>query len=320
MRAVRETFEEVFALTERRAEAGTDPAQLYRQWYETGARAWSEALKNASGGGAVPGVDPLGFYERWAETVRDFQEAAMGSAVPAPDGIADPKEAWSRWADAATDSWEKGQKMGQELLELTPRWIRMLEEARDNLLKAEGYPKDPLEFAVRWYNATSGPYSEFVQDVIEREEFLALSSRWMQSYASLYKVFAKRSEEYLSALQLPVRSDITRVAGLVVALEDKVDRIEEAFEEFEYGYAKPATSEEVEKLEDRLDRVEGKLDRLIAALEGGSNNGSASHEAKATEAARRKARETGVDLAGVRGTGTDGQITVEDVRRAGEEG
>ena len=102
------------------------------------------------------------------------------------------------------------------------------------------------------------------------------------------KVFSRRSEEYLKSLQVPVRSDITRVAGLVVALEDKVDRLEEAFEEFEYGYAKPATAEEVGELEKRLDRVEGKLDRLLAVLDNRSGqNGSPD----ATDAARRKARE-----------------------------
>jgi polyhydroxyalkanoic acid synthase PhaR subunit len=200
------------------------------------------------------------------------------------------------------------------MLSMTPRYFEMLEQARSNLMSVESFPKDPLEFAVQWYNATSGPFSDFVQDIIEREEFLERASHWMQNYASFYKVFSRRSEEYLKSLQVPVRSDITRVAGLVVALEDKVDRLEEAFEEFEYGYAKPATAEEVGALEQRLDRVEGKLDRLLAALENGSGqNGSPD----ATDAARRKARELGVDLSQVEGTGTGGQITVEDVRRRG---
>jgi pyruvate/2-oxoglutarate dehydrogenase complex dihydrolipoamide acyltransferase (E2) component len=109
-----------------------------------------------------------------------------------------------------------------------------------------------------------------------------------------------------------------------------VDRIEEVLEDFEYGYAEPATSESVQQLENRLDRVEGKLDRLLAALEGAQNggaqvpeivaektNGSAT-EVSATDAARRKARELGVDLSEVEGTGNGGQITVEDVHRKGE--
>jgi pyruvate/2-oxoglutarate dehydrogenase complex dihydrolipoamide acyltransferase (E2) component len=40
---------------------------------------------------------------------------------------------------------------------------------------------------------------------------------------------------------------------------------------------------------------------------------------KATEAAERKAVELGVDLAGVTGTGADGQVKVEDVERAAQE-
>jgi polyhydroxyalkanoic acid synthase PhaR subunit len=195
-------------------------------------------------------------------------------------------------------------------------------------------PSDPLQLATQWYNATSGPFSDFVGDVIEREEFLEPSSRFLQSYASFYKVFKRNSEEYLKNLQLPVRSDITRIAGLVVNLEEKVDRIEEVLEDFEYGYSEPATTESVRALGERLDRVEGKLDRLLAALENNvQNDGAQDAEpsvqevvslngspagVRATAAARRKAEEMGVDLSEVEGTGNGGQVTVEDVRRKGE--
>jgi polyhydroxyalkanoic acid synthase PhaR subunit len=182
-----------------------------------------------------------------------------------------------------------------------------------------------LQLATQWYNATSGPFSDFVGDVIEREEFLEPSSRFLQHYASFYKVFKRNSEDYLKNLQLPVRSDITRIAGLVVNLEEKVDRIEEVLEDFEYGYAEPATTESVKELETRLDRVEGKLDRLLAALEGGTQDGGpqaetngSGGEIRATDAARRKAREMGVDLTEVVGSGAGGQVTVEDVRKKGE--
>jgi polyhydroxyalkanoic acid synthase PhaR subunit len=270
-------------------------------------------------------MDPAELWRQWFEGMESMQKRMMGASVG--DGAegsegADPQEMWRKWFDATADSWEKSAELGREMLEITPRWMEMLDQSRTNLVSAGSFPKDPLEFAVRWYNATSGPFSEFVHDAIEREEFLERASHWMQNYASFYRVFRRRSEEYLKALQVPVRSDIARVAGLVVALEDKVDRIEEAFEEFEYGYAKPATAEELGELEKRLDRVEGKLDRLLAVLENGSPNGSperAVSEAgiKVTEAARREARELGVDLTEVEGTGDGGQITVGDVRRKG---
>ena len=293
-----------------------DPAELWRQWMESGSRMWS------AGDGQL---DPFGMYGRWFEGMREVQERMIGAAPEPVAGNQEVRDLWQRWFEMTSDSWRKSAEVGQSAMELLPRWMQMLDEARTNLLAGGVPPSDPLQLATQWYNATSGPFSDFVGDVIEREEFLEPSSRFLQSYASFYKVFKRNSEEYLKNLQLPVRSDITRIASLVVNLEEKVDRIEEVLEDFEYGYAEPATSESVKQLENRLDRVESKLDRLLAALEGAQNgevvvaetNGSAT-EVNATDAARRKALELGLDLSEVEGTGNGGQVTVEDVRRKGE--
>jgi polyhydroxyalkanoic acid synthase PhaR subunit len=285
---------------------------------ESGSRMW------ASEDGQL---DPFSMYGRWFEGMREVQERMIGAAPEPVAGNQDVRDLWQRWFEMTSDSWRKGAEVGQSAMELLPRWMQMLDEARTNLLAGGVPPSDPLQLATQWYNATSGPFSDFVGDVIEREEFLEPSSRFLQSYASFYKVFKRNSEEYLKNLQLPVRSDITRIASLVVNLEEKVDRIEEVLEDFEYGYAEPATSESVKQLENRLDRVESKLDRLLTALEGAPNgsatevvaetNGSAT-EVNATDAARRKALELGLDLSEVEGTGNGGQITVGDVRRKGE--
>jgi hypothetical protein len=348
-----------------------DPTELWTKWYETGSRVWSDALR----GTQESYVDPYGIYRQWFDNLEDVRDRMTGAAFGGMErageaasgdskGSMDVQNMVGRWFDATAESWQKAAGLGMQMAGLYPRWMQMLEQTRQNMMSAESLPKDPLEFAVQWYNATSGPFSEFVQDVIEREEFLEPSSRFLQSYAKFYKVFRRNSEDYLRNLQLPVRSDITRVASLIVALEEKVDRIEEAFEDFEYGYAEPATAESVaaveerigrleralervgegsrsaataesvEALENRLDGVEGKLDRLISAVESlqgaAATNGSAGAaaetggqtgeqpEIRATDAARRKARELNVDLADVRGTGSNGQITVEDVRKRGE--
>jgi polyhydroxyalkanoic acid synthase PhaR subunit len=288
---------------------------------ESGSRMWSEMAGGAQGGP----VDPYGAYRRWFEGMREMQGRMVG-AVPEPVvGTLGVHNLWQRWFEMTADSWQKSAETGQNAMEILPRWMQMLDEARTNLVTGGAPPSDPLQFAAQWYNATSGPFSDFVGDVIEREEFLEPSSRFLQSYASFYKVFKRNSEDYLKNLQLPVRSDISRIAGLVVNLEEKVDRIEEVLEDFEYGYAEPATTESVKGLETRLERVESKLDRLLAALEGGSQDGALAAETNgsgvevmATDAARRKAREIGVNLAEVVGTGADGQVTVEDVRKKGE--
>jgi polyhydroxyalkanoic acid synthase PhaR subunit len=299
--------------------SGMDPAELWRQWMESGSRMLSEMAQSGQ-------VDPYGAYRRWFEGMREMQERVIGASPEPVAGNPGTYDLWQRWFELTTDSWQKSAEMGQNAMEILPRWMQMLDEARTNLVAGGAPPSDPLQLATQWYNATSGPFSDFVGDVIEREEFLEPSSRFLQSYASFYKVFKRNSEDYLKNLQFPVRSDISRIAGLVVNLEEKVDRIEEVLEDFEYGYAEPATAESVKELETRLDRVEDKLDRLLAAFEGGTKDGGAqvaetngsTVEISATDAARRKAREMGVELSEVVGTGAEGQVTVEDVRKKGE--
>ena len=355
---------------------GANPAELWMKWYESSSRMWTDALRGAQEGQA----DPWGLYRQWTESMEEARKSISGGSgnaaspeaaksveamMGAMGGAVDP-ERTRKWFEETMRSWQKSAEMGTNMMNLAPRWMQVMEQARDNMINVEGgVPSDPLQFIVQWYNATSGPLSEFAQDLLERDEFLAPSSRFLESYARAYKIFSKSSEEYLGALQLPTRSDITRVATLVVALEDKVDRIEEAFEDFEYGYAKPATAEEIQSLENRIDqfgrkldrgatdtsgyataesvsaldgridRVEGKLDRLLAVVEAmqatasngsaeaaavveanGSTGGSA-EETQATDAARRKAQELNVALEEVEGTGANGQITVDDVRKKG---
>ena len=373
-----------------------DPTELWRQWFEAGTKAWSDFFE---AGRPESHTDPYGLYRQWLGGLEEVRKRmvvgptwkAPGGAtgmegrspveeakpVPAVNplanaGIEGAQNLWRQWHEAVSESAQRSVSLGTEMAGVWPRWLEMLQQVWINLSAVENVPTDPLQFATQWYNATSGPYSDLVADLIEHEEFLEQGSRLLHNYASFYKLFKRNSEEYLKSMQLPVREDVTRVAGLVVALDEKVDRLEEAFEDFEDGLAEPATAasvtnveeriasledkldrvgaasdgaataESVEGLEGRLGRVEDKLDRLLAALEAPSQNGAAQEvvepalseapqeplptggsaagspaEPRATAAARRKARELGVDLGEVEGTGSGGQITVDDVRRKG---
>src|SRR3712207_4389822 len=164
-----------------------DPAELWRQWMESGSTRWSEMAGVAQGGP----VEPYGAYRRWFEGMRVMQ-GRMGGDVPEPVvGTLGVHNLWQRWFEMTADSWQKSAETGQNAMEILPRWMQMLDEARTNLVTGGAPPSDPLQFAAQWYNATSGPFSDFVGDVIEREEFLEPSSRFLQSYASFYKVFKR---------------------------------------------------------------------------------------------------------------------------------
>ncbi len=282
------------------------------------------------GGDKEAYMDPFGLYRQWFGNLEEIQKP--------PAEAASSQEIWRQWTEASAEAWRKTFGMVSVLAELTPHWAEMAEGVWKQMFEGGNPPTDPLDFYLRWYNATNVPLSKMIRKVLEDESFLEDSRRFLENYATLEQVFQRASEEYFGYLQLTTRSDSSRVAGLVVGLDAKVDRMEEAFEEFEHGYATPATAEAVEALEDRvkelerkldddrsgLQRMEGKLDQLLTALGTSTNGGSqatgSQEEIEATDAARRKARELGVNLREVRGSGPGGRIRVDDVRKKGEAG
>lgn len=304
--------------------AGAHPTDLWRQWYDANSRMWSSML----GGDQEAYMDPFGLYRQWFGGLEEARKPARADSS---------QEVWRQWTEATVGAWQRALGFGTVLAGLAPHWAEMAEGVRKEMLEG-GLPTDPLDFYLRWYNATNAPLSKMIREVLEDEAFLGDSRRFLENYATLEQVFQRASEEYFGHLQLSTRSDSTRVAELVVGLDAKVDRMEEAFEEFEHDQATPATGEAVEAIEGRvkqleqklddnrsgLQRVEDKLDQLLAAL-GTSTNGASpatgpEEEIEATDAARRKARELGVDLREVRGSGPGGRIRVDDVRRRGEAG
>ena len=128
-------------------------------------------------------------------------------------------------------------------------------------------PEDPLRFFVRWYNDTNERWSEAADELLRKDQVLESASYFFETYAHSYGELRRITQKGLNNLQLPTRSDIARVARLIVVVENKVDRIEEAFEEFIYGDSEPATDQAVSSLEERMERLEGKMDRILAALE-----------------------------------------------------
>jgi pyruvate/2-oxoglutarate dehydrogenase complex dihydrolipoamide acyltransferase (E2) component len=285
---------------------------------------WSNVL----GGNEEAYMDPFGLYRQWFGGLEETQKL--------PAEAASSQDVWRQWTEATVEAWKKTFGMGTVLAGLAPHWLEIAEEVRKEMFEGGNLPTDPLDFYLRWYNATNAPLSKMIKMILEDESFLGDSRRFLENYATLEQVFQRASEEYFGYLQLTTRSDSTRVAELVVGLDAKVDRMEEAFEEFEHGYATPATAEAVEALEGRvkelerklddnrsgLRRMEGKLDQLLAALDTSTNGGSpttdSQQEIEATDAARRKARELGVNLREVRGSGPGGRIRVDDVRKKGE--
>ena len=211
--------------------------------------------------------DPYGLYRRWFDAFGDARSGAAEGAVGAV-GSAASEELWKRWFETMVMS-----RGGVEEAEnhfsgaMASLWSEMAEDASAEILSDGGLPEDPLRSFVRWYNDTEERWSEEANEFLRKDEVLEQAGRSLEGYARSYAESRRVSEEGLKMFRLPTSSDVARVARLVVVVENKVDRIEEAFEEFVYGDDEPATAEAVGSLQERMDRLEGKMDRVLAALE-----------------------------------------------------
>ena len=230
------------------------------------------------GGDAGALMDPFGLYRQWTA---GLQETARN-----PSGGETPDEFLGQWVEATTDLWRRYAEYCSLLLGFAPQWAEIAQEVPRQIFEGGRFPTDPLDFYTRLYNATSEPLSKIIREILENETYLADQRRLLENYATLETVLQGASERFFGDnLRLSTRSDNTRVGRLVVGLEGKLDKLEEAFEDFEDGHAKPATAETVGALEGRIEgleqklddnrsglaRVEEKLDRLLAALDTAAN-------------------------------------------------
>jgi hypothetical protein len=146
-------------------------------------------------------------------------------------------------------------------------WEEMAEDISQKMLSEEALPEDPLRFFLQWYNDTNERWSKTADELLRKGEVLESASHFFETHARSYGKLRRTGEEGLNNLQISTRSDVARVGRLVVVVENKVDRMEEAFEEFIHGDSEPATAGAVGSLEERMDRLEGKMDRILDALE-----------------------------------------------------
>src|SRR5919199_5376875 len=68
---------------ESRNRATMDPMELWRQWYETGIKMWSNML----GGKPENYIDPYGLYRQWFNSLEDAWERIFESARKSPMGM-----------------------------------------------------------------------------------------------------------------------------------------------------------------------------------------------------------------------------------------
>jgi len=237
-------------------QGSVDPTALWRQWGETTSKAWSSALEASKGQYA----DSYNLYRSWLKSIEGTPELPKLN----PLGMMNPKEVWKLWFDSTVGIWRTAAEGGGDPMGLITMWLKLMEETQARILSGEALPTNLFAFYKQWYDATSDTWAKFVEDTIGSEKFLEIVRPFLESYTTFIKTFRNAEEEYLRSLQLPTRSDVARVAELVVSLEEKVDQIDDAFED---SYARMATRQSIAELDRRLGQMESKLYPLSTVAE-----------------------------------------------------
>ena len=93
------------------------------------------------------------------------------------------------------------------------------------------------------YDRTEAFWTKPLQQVLGSDSYLAMAGVVREQALTRHQLTKEAAEAYWDALRLPTKTDHARLAGQVVALEAKV-----------------------EALNDRFDEVSTKLDAILAAL------------------------------------------------------
>lgn len=230
---------------------------VWRQWYGAAANLWPPIPENARNP-----FDPFGLY---AERLEKMAHDMPGWTKAGPVASTDPAGLYRHWLESARDLRDRAAEAGSDRTGLTAQWVETIEALGARVTTGDVSPADLLTMFAEWYNATSEVSSTIAADVVGSEAFVKSVSELIDLYATSHHTFSRTMDQYFRALQLPTRSDISRVAALVVALESKVDRIEEALENLDSRLAADA----VTSLAERLSQVERKLDTVLGSIEQG---------------------------------------------------
>lgn len=234
-----------------------NPVDLWRQWYESHAGPWLGVL----GKDNARYLDPFGLAGAFAQ-----DRPATG-----PGGTPDPADLWTQWFTTALQAGTYAAGTAQSA-SASVHGQQPGGDANNRPPNGPDLPMDPITAYRRWYEATNQDWSQMAGNVVGSEAFIELVSRSVETYTSAMRSLRRSSEAQLSALQLPTRRDVARVASLVIALEAKVERIEDALDDSLMSAKQSAQSSAVEMtvsltaMEERLSRVEGKMDAVLSTL------------------------------------------------------
>ncbi len=123
---------------------------------------------------------------------------------------------------------------------------------------------DPFQFWRDIYSQNEATWGKLLEQNMGTEAFAQMIGQTLDAYVSFQKALRDSMNRYLETMNLPSRDDFGRVGAQIVALEAKIDAVDEKLEDLQDRLA--ARDRLLEELVKRLEEQDDKLDSLSDGL------------------------------------------------------
>src|SRR5438067_6398434 len=88
-------------------------------------------------------------------------------------------------------------------------------------------PVDPFELWRQIYETNERAWNSVLERTVNNPAFAESSGKILETFLSAQKTVRDNMRSYLEQINLPTREDIARLGELIVALEEKVDQLDD---------------------------------------------------------------------------------------------
>lgn len=101
--------------------------------------------------------------------------------------------------------------------------------------------KDPFELWRQIYDTNERAWNTILERTVNNPAFAQSSGKILETFLSAQKTVRDNMRSYLEQINLPTREDIARLGELIVALEEKVDQLDDRLARIERSIAEDKT-------------------------------------------------------------------------------
>ena len=88
-------------------------------------------------------------------------------------------------------------------------------------------PPDPFEVWRQIYETNERAWNAVLERTVNNPSFAESSGKILETFLAAQKTVRDNTRSYLEQINLPTREDIARLGELIVALEEKVDQVDD---------------------------------------------------------------------------------------------